>query len=161
MYYAAQDPIPLAGEKREPPKVETQPVSEATPQFQNFYITNVVCNGAEKGLFVRGLPEMNVKNIYLENMILQSNHGLDFTEATGIHLKNVQLITADTNPVLNIHNSKNITLDKIGYKDGAELLLNVTGEKSGTIKLINTDASKAKKKLETSYGANEKAVVTR
>ena len=63
MYYAAQDPVPLAGEKREPPKVETLPVTEATPQFRNFYIKNVVCNGAEKAIFVRGLPEMNVKDI--------------------------------------------------------------------------------------------------
>ena len=158
MYYAAQDPIPLSGEKREPPKVETQPVSAGTPQFQNFYISNVVCSGAEKALFVRGLPEMNVKNIFMENMILQSNQGLDFTEGTGIHLKNVQIITRNTNPVLNIHNSRNITLDKIGYKDGADLFLNVTGEKSGGIKVMNTDTSKTKKKIVTTYGANEKAV---
>ena len=160
MYYAAQDPIPLAGEKREPPKVETLPVSESTPQFQNFYIRNVVCNGAAKALFVRGLPEMNVKNVFLEDMVLQAEQGLDFTEASGISLKNVQLLTSNTNPVLNIHNSKNITLDRIGYKAGSDLLLNVSGEKSSRIQLINTDGSKAKKKLETSYGANDKAVVS-
>ena len=158
MYYAAQDPIPLTGEKREPPKIEVQPVSEATPQFQNFYIKNVVCNGAEKAIFIRGLPEMNVKNIVLEDMVLQSKQGLDFTEASDIVLKNIQVITTNTNPVLNIHNSKNITLDKIGYKSGSELFLNVTGEKSNKIKLVNTDSSKARKKVETSYGANEKAV---
>lgn len=160
MYYAAQDPIPLAGEKREPPKVETLPVSESTPQFQNFHIKNVVCNGAAKALFIRGLPEMNVKNVVLEDMVLQADQGLDFTEASGISLKNVKIITTNTNPVLNIHNSKNITLDRIGYKAGSELLLNVTGEKSSKIQLINTDASKAKKKLETSYGADEKAVAS-
>lgn len=158
MYYAAQDPIPMAGEKRVPPKVETLPISEATPQFQNFYIKNVVCNGAEKGIFIRGLPEMNVKNIYLENMVLQARHGLDFTEGTAVHLKNIKLITTNTDPVMNIHNSKNITLDMIGYNPGAELLLNVSGEKSNMIKLANTDATKAKKKLETSYGATEKSV---
>ena len=40
MYYAAQDPIAIAGEKREPPKVETMPVTEATPQFNNFFFDN-------------------------------------------------------------------------------------------------------------------------
>ena len=158
MYYAAQDPIVLSGEKREPPRIETLPVSEATPQFRNFYIKNVVCNGAEKAIFVRGLPEMNVKNIVMENMVLQSKHGLDFTEASDITLKNVQIITSQTNPVLNIHNSKNITLEKIGYKSGSDLLLSVTGEKSGKIKLTKTDASKARKNVETAYGANERAV---
>jgi hypothetical protein len=116
MYYAAQDPVPLSGEKREPPKVETLPVSEATPQFKNFYINNVVCNGAAKGIFVRGLPEMNVRNIELSNMVLESTEGLDMTEGTGITMKNIQLITSNTNPVMNIHNSTDITLENIKYK---------------------------------------------
>ena len=156
MYYAAQDPIPLAGEKREPPKVESRPVSEETPQFRNIYINGVVANGAEKAIFVRGLPEMNVKNIVLENMVLQAKHGLDMTEGSNITLKNVQLITSDTDPVMNIHNSRNITLDKIQYAQ-AELLLNISGEKSSGIKLTATDTGKAKKGIEYSYGATEAA----
>jgi len=36
MYYMAKDPVPLAGEKREAPKVDTLPVTEATPQFRIF-----------------------------------------------------------------------------------------------------------------------------
>jgi polygalacturonase len=158
MYYAAQDPIPLAGEKREPPKVETLPVTEATPQFRDFHISNIVCNGAAIGIYVRGLPEMNVKDIFLENMTLQATEGLNCTEATGLHLKNITLVTENTNPVMNIHNSTNITLDKINYKNGAELLMNISGEKSANINLINTDASKAKKKVEFGYGATEKAL---
>jgi polygalacturonase len=157
MYYAAQDPIPLAGEKREPPKVEILPVTEATPRFQNFYIKNVVCNGAEKAIFVRGLPEMSVKNVVMENMIIQSNKGLDMTEGSDIVLKNVSLITKDVNPVMNIHNSRNIVLNKISYVN-ADLLLNVTGEKSSGIAVTSTDVSKAKKGVEVNYGAKESAV---
>jgi polygalacturonase len=157
MYYAAQDPIPLAGEKREPPKVESRPVTEETPQFRNIYINGVVANGAEKAIFVRGLPEMNVKNIVLENMVLQAKHGLDMTEGSNITLKNVQLITRETDPVMNIHNSKNIVLDKILYNQ-AELLLNISGEKSSGIKLTATDTGKAKKGIEYSYGATEAAM---
>ncbi len=158
MYYMAVDPVQLSGEKREPPKVETFPVTEATPQFRDFHISNIICNGAQQAIFVRGLPEMNIQDVYLENMVLQSKEGLNCTEATGLHLKNVKLITDNTNPVMNIHNSKDITLDNIGYKNGAELLLNVSGEKSSNIKLINTDASKAKNKVEFSYGASEKSL---
>ncbi|HKB43178.1 MAG TPA: glycoside hydrolase family 28 protein [Chitinophagaceae bacterium] len=159
MYYAAQDPVALAGEKREPPKVETLPVTEATPQFKNIYAKNIVCNGAAKAIFVRGLPEMNVRNIYLENMILKTKEGLDCTEGSNIELKNVQFLTDNTNPVMNIHNSKNIVLDKIGYKNGAELLLNVSGEKSEKISLKNTDITKTKKKVEFNYGAVEKMMM--
>src|SRR5688500_17632620 len=130
MYYAARDPVPLAGEKREPPKVEAKPVTEETPQFRNFYIKNVVVHGAEKAIFIRGLPEMNVQNIYMEDMVFQSKHGLDMTEGTNIAIKNAYLIPQDVNPVMNIHNSKSITLEGIRYNNAA-LLLNVTGEKSG------------------------------
>jgi polygalacturonase len=157
MYYAAQDPIALTGEKREPPKVEALPVTEATPQFRNFYINNVVANGAEKAIFVRGLPEMSVKNIVLQNMVLQAKHGLDMTEGSDITLRNVKLITKETNPVMYVHNSRNIILDKIQYNQ-AELLLNISGDKSGNIKLDNTDASRAKEKLKFEFGATEKAI---
>jgi hypothetical protein len=158
MYYAAQDPIALTGEKREPPKVEQKPVTEETPQFRNISIKNVVANGAHKAIFVRGLPEMNVKNIVMEDMVLQAEEGLDMTEGTGITLKNVYLITKNTDPILNIHNSQNVTLNNVGYKS-AELLLNVTGEKSKEIIVNNTDVKKAKKGVAVSYGATDAAVM--
>jgi polygalacturonase len=157
MYYAAQDPIPLAGEKREPPKVETLPVTEATPIFRKFFIKNVVANGAEKAIFFRGLPEMNIKDVVLENITIQANKGLDMTEASNIVLKNVQLVTKDVNPVMNIHNSQNITLNNIRYNP-ADLLLNVTGEKSNGIAVTATDKTNAKKDVEVSFGAKQSAV---
>src|SRR5215217_6480623 len=158
MYYAAQDPIPAAGEKREPPKVEVKPVSEATPQFRNIYVNGVVANGAEKAIFVRGLPEMNVKNIVMQNLVLQARQGLDMTEGTDISLKNVQILTRETDPVLNVHNSQNIKLENISYINNAELLLNVSGDKSKNIQLNGTDATKAKKGIEFTYGATADAM---
>jgi polygalacturonase len=159
MYYAAKDPIPLAGEKREPVKVETLPVTEATPQFQNFYIKNVVCNGAEKAIFVRGIPEMNVKNIVLEDMVLRSKQGIDMTEGSNIQLQNIQLITEESDPVVAIHNSQNIAVDNLTYPTDSKLLFNVSGEKSKGIVVSKTDALKAKTKAEFNYGANAGALV--
>ena len=157
MYYAAQDPVPLAGEKREPPRIEELPVTEETPQFRNIHIRNVICNGAARAIFIRGLPEMNVKNIVLEDMVLQAEEGLDMTEGSHISIKNVKLITKETNPVMNIHNSRHITLNKIGYRN-ADVLLNVTGEKSKDIQLSETDRTKSKKAVELNYGAKKDAV---
>jgi polygalacturonase len=158
MYYAAQDPVALAGERREPPKVETKPVSEETPQFRNIYVDHVVANGAQKAIFVRGLPEMNVQNISMSDIVIQADEGLDMTEGTNITLKNVQLIVKQTNPVLNIHNSKNIELNTITYNTSSDLFLNVSGEKSSGILLINTSTSNAKKGIDFTYGAKETAV---
>lgn len=38
------------------------PVTEATPQFRDIHISNVLCYGAEEGIFVLGLPEMNIRD---------------------------------------------------------------------------------------------------
>lgn len=156
MYYAARDPIPLSGEKREPPKVEFHPVSDATPQFRDFHISNVVCNGAEKAIFIRGLPEMHVKNIVLENMVLQAKKGIDCQEASGITFNNIKVISEETAPVVDVLNSDNITFNKLEYTPGAALLFRIGGDRSAKISIKNTDASKAKKKVEYEFGASEK-----
>jgi hypothetical protein len=145
MYYAAVDPVPLAGEKRAPIKAVTVPVTEATPQFRNFYIKDVVANGAEKAIFFRGLPEMNIKNIHLENVTIQAKKGIEIIEASGIFLKNVNVIAANTNPVVHVQNGTNINIDGLKYKDGSALLFNLTGEKTKGIKISATDVSKAKR----------------
>ncbi len=158
MYYAAKDPIPLAGEKRELPKVEFKPVDETTPVFKNFHISNVYCNGADKAIFVRGLPEMHVKDIVLENMVLQADKGFDIQEATGITFKNIKVISDDTKPVIDVVQSDKLVFDNITYKDGTELLFRISGERSGNINIGKTDASKAKEKISYELGASEKSV---
>jgi len=160
MYYMAKDPVALAGEKRELPKVEFKPVDETTPQFRNFHISNVYCNGAEKGIYVRGLPEMHVKDIVLENMVIQAKKGIDVQEASGITFKNIKIISAETNPVIDIVQSDKLVFDNITYKDGAELLFRVSGERSGGISIKNTNAARAKEKISYELGANEKSVTT-
>ena len=161
MYYMAKDPVALVGEKRELPKVELKPVDESTPQFRNFHISNIYCNGAEKGIFIRGLPEMHVKDIVLENMVLQAKKGFDIQEATGITFKNIKMISAETNPVIDVVQSDHLTFDNISYKDGSELLFRISGERSKDINIKNTDASKAKEKVAYELGASEKSVTVK
>ena len=158
MYYAAKDPVPLAGESTAPPVIEAQPLGEGTPQFQHFYIKNVACKGAETGILVRGLPEMSIKDISLENITLESKKGMLCQEAENISLKNVTLITTDTRPVLEVQNSKNITLDGIKYASGADLLLRVSGDRSQDIRLTNTNSKLAKKGLELGEKVGKKVV---
>ena len=159
MYYMAKDPVALVGEKRELPKVEMKPVDETTPIFRNFHISNVYCNGAEKAIFVRGLPEMHVKDIVLENMVLQAEKGIDVQEATGIIFKNIKVISNETDPVIDVVHSDKLVFDNITYKDGAKLLFRINGERSNNISIKNTDASKTKEKITYELGATEKSVI--
>ena len=68
------------------------------------------------------------------------------------------MISADTDPVIDITQSDKLTFDNIIYKDGAALLFRISGERSNDITIRNTDASKAKEKILYELGASEKSV---
>lgn len=152
MYYAAVDPVPLTGEKREAPKVELLPITEATPVFRKFYISNVVCDGADKAVFIRGLPEMNISDIYLDNLTIKAKEGLDIQEAKNIKLSNVHLDIKNAKPLIYIQNGKSIGLNNIAYTN-AELLIKVNGDRNSDIKLSGTATSKALAETEFGHGA--------
>lgn len=156
MYYMAKDPIPLAGEKRELPKVELKPVDETTPVFKNFRISNVYCNGAEKAIFIRGLPEMHVKDIVLENMVLQANKGVEIQEASNITLNNIKVWCKENNPVVEITQSDNLLFNGFMFYDEADAIFGkIMGERSKNIIFKNTNGKKAKPKVLYELGAVE------
>lgn len=134
-------------------KGEKFAATEATPRFENFFIHDIVVQGAKRGIFVRGLPEMNVKNVRLENLTVIADAGMYTEEAEAISIKNLTLLTKDTNPVITILNGKQIAFDNLKYQTGAELLVSVSGETSRDVRLLNTDISKAKKGVLTATAA--------
>jgi polygalacturonase len=157
MYYAAKDPIPLAGEKRELPKVELKPVDETTPVFKNFHISNVYVNGAEKAIFVRGLPEMHIKGIVLQNMVLQANKGIDVQEASDIVFKNIKVISKIADPLIDVTQSDKLIFQNVSNKQGEVLHYRISGERSNTITIDSKDEIKANTIITYELGANIKS----
>ncbi|MFT3827923.1 MAG: glycoside hydrolase family 28 protein [Chitinophagaceae bacterium] len=147
MYYFMKPPA--ANEK-----VEVPVVNEATPQFRNFYINNVVCHGAERGIFIRGLPEMSVKSIFLDNIVVKAKKGAEIIEANGIHLNNVQLYSDKKKPVVYVENGYNLQFNQLRYASDPELVLSVNGVKSGNITVTNTSIANPDEKIEFNHGAN-------
>ncbi|MBW4888428.1 glycoside hydrolase family 28 protein [Mucilaginibacter sp. HMF5004] len=158
MYYEAKDPVVLAGENRQAPKVVTMPVTEATPQFKDFHVSNIVCSGAQTALFIRGLPEMSIKGLYLDNMVISAKKGIVCTQAEDIHIKNFKMITTDTNPVISIDESKNMSLDGISYNNDSQLLFKISGMRTAGIAVSNTNTASAKKELVFADGATSKSI---
>lgn len=154
MYYAAVDPVPLKGEKRDAPKVEMLPVTEETPVFRNFDIKDVVCDGASKAVFIRGLPELAISNINLQNLTISAKEGIDIQEAKNITLGNVKLIVASGEPLINIQNGSQIHFKNVNY-NAAQQLFRVSGDRNSAITSFGLDASKAKTKNEFLAGAQE------
>ncbi|MCF2494730.1 glycoside hydrolase family 28 protein [Dyadobacter chenhuakuii] len=133
-------------------------VNEGTPVFRDMHFENIVCNGATKGVFIRGLAEMPVRNIVMENMVLKAEKGIELTDGDQIRFKNVKLITEHTKPVIFIENGTQIRFDEISYNDKSDVLISVNGERSADIKMDNTDFSKAQKTKELSNGAQDKSL---
>jgi len=106
---------------------------------------------------VRGLPEMSIKNINIENAVIEANKGLVCIEGENINLKNISLLTKDKT-VMQVQNSKNVVLDGITYGSDKDVLLKVMGTRSEGVRLLNTDAGKAKKEVELGVGVKGKVV---
>ncbi len=119
---------------------------------------NVVCDGVASGLLIRGLPELAIKGIHLENVMLKADKGAEISEASNITLKNINILSKDTKPVIVINNGDHIDLDGIKYPNNADLLFEISGAKSQQINISNTDTSKSKNKIAFKAGADGKAV---
>ncbi|MGF1923845.1 MAG: glycoside hydrolase family 28 protein [Bacteroidia bacterium] len=157
MYYAAVDPIALKGDKREAPKVVMLPVTEETPIFRDFHINNVACDGAAKAVFIRGLPELSISNITLENLDIKAKEGIDIQEAKNVILRNLNLTVAEANPLINIQNGNQINLKNVKY-NSAQILFRISGDRNSGIQSSGLDASKAITKTEFLAGADEKSL---
>ncbi len=158
MYYMAKDPVPLAGEKSEMPLIELMPVNEGTPVFRHFYFNDIVCDGAEKGIFVRGIPEMQIRDIHLKNMVLSTVKGIEITEGNNLHLDNILLVSSQTDPLIYIQNSSNVNFNKVTYAGNPNLLFSINGNRTHQIKVSGMDFSKAKNKTAFAYGAEASSV---
>ena len=158
MYYAAKDPVPQPGEKRELPKVEKLPFDETTPVFKNFNISNIYCDGAEKAIFLRGIPESHVKQIVLENIFITSHLGIDIQESSAVDFKNVKVISEVTNPCIDVLNSDNINFAGMQFAPNAELGFRISGDRNAALKISTTDFSKVKEKYKLETGSSENVI---
>jgi polygalacturonase len=137
------------------PRDERPIVNEGTPIFRNMKFENIVCHGAKKGIFVRGLPEMPIQNIAIENATLQAEEGAILIDASGITCKNVALLSEKTEPVISIENSQKITFDNIEVSKGAKRFFTISGDRTKSITVIKTKLEQASQKVEWKGGAIE------
>ncbi|MEJ5963785.1 glycoside hydrolase family 28 protein [Pedobacter immunditicola] len=160
MYYAAIDPIPLTGEKRDLPTVKLWPVTEETPVFRDFHISNVVVDGASKALFIRGLPEMSIRDIYLNQLTMKAASGVDLQEAENIQINNMNLVVDQASPLVTITNGRSINFDQLKYNK-AEVLFNIVGPNSSKINARGIEGPTANTKAAFEHGAKEKSLTVK
>jgi DNA sulfur modification protein DndE len=78
------------------------------PDFRNIYFNHIKCDGAETAIFINGLPEQKIKQIYFENLDMKTNKGFICKNAEDITLKNVNINCKK--PVYQTNKCKNINI---------------------------------------------------
>lgn len=107
-------------------KVDTT-FGEGTPVFRDMQFENIVCEGANKGVFIRGLPEAPIQNIRIKNSQFITTIGAELSLADNILLENVQFTPQKTDPVIDIKDAANIQLVKIGFPARLKTALKIGG----------------------------------
>lgn len=104
------------------------PVTIETPSFKDIYITNVVSNGSNRAMYFNGLPEMNVKNVHIENSVFKSVSGAVINQTDGLVMKNIRIDNQKGDMVV-ITDVKNAEFENITDSKGNELKLNQLGNR--------------------------------
>jgi hypothetical protein len=116
---------------------ESNTPKDKVPDFQDFYITDVFCNGAKTAVKITGLPDAPVHKLHFKNVNISSKEGFVATDAADIDLNNVKLI-ADRTPVYELKNVKGLTLNQGFLPQWTKVLIKSDKQSSG-IKVSNTD----------------------
>lgn len=120
-------------------KINTQivPVNEETPQFKNISIKNITIKGAYQAVFLQGLPEMNLQNIEISNLIAKAENGFSIIDANSIKITNAKL-DIEKPTVFEIYNGKNIAFKNIEFNSTSSKAVTVDGEASANIELTSS-----------------------
>ena len=131
------------GTNIETTKGEIPPVTVGTPQFRNISIKDVTCRGALEGIYLQGLPELNLENVLLENIDIEADNGLACIDADGVKIKGLRLITKNS-PALRFVNSKNVDIQELDVPGKTGNYIDVRGAASKNIRVekVLPDGSK-------------------
>jgi DNA sulfur modification protein DndE len=153
MYYGGNAPVDESGKAHVERRAE--PVNDRTPQFRDFVIRNVVCNGAARAVVIKGLPEMPVRNITLENVSITASEGVSLTDAEGITFSRCRIVSGKS-PVFSVLECRDISITGGSYPAQADLFLSVEGEHTSHVKLegVNTRAAKEAVRLGANVDTN-------
>lgn len=117
LFYGGKAPDEVTDEEKDAVDTSVPPVTEETPAFRDIHISNVYCKGAGRAIFFNGLPEMNISNVSIENVVISdAKEGGVISQADGVDIKNVKVYTKDGKQ-LTVRSSKNLTVDGTSYAE--------------------------------------------
>jgi len=114
---------------------EMMEVTEETPQFKDISIKNVTVKGAKQAIYLQGLPEMNLENVLLENLVMEAENGLFCMDANGVRVNNLKLKTSKF-PAVNFYNAQNVSIKDLAVETGGHPIISVNGSKTKNVDIV-------------------------
>ncbi|MFT3935691.1 MAG: glycoside hydrolase family 28 protein [Chitinophagaceae bacterium] len=118
-------------------------VNEGTPIFRHMEFEDIACVGAKTGIFIRGLSEMPVQDIYIHDAFLKAEQAVSLTDAKNIRLENISFEVSEKYPVYTADNTDGLATKAIKYQPNSLPLLDVKGNRSNNINLCCANAGSA------------------
>lgn len=134
LYYGGQSVSEMLESGNEQSLAKPEPVTVETPHFKNISIKNITVKGALQAVFLQGLPEMNLENIQLLNMILEADYGISMIDVTGVVLENIDLKTK-SETAFELLNARNLDFKNVSFSSGSQSAITVNGANSSAISL--------------------------
>ncbi|MEN3323191.1 glycoside hydrolase family 28 protein [Mariniflexile soesokkakense] len=158
LYYSGKAPV-LDDNETSDAKIQEEKlveINEETPSFRNIFMKNINVADSETAMFFMGLPEMNLKNISIENSVFETKKGITLINSDGITLKNVKIKASD-DFALTIYNSKNIKASNFDFTE-SKSAIKALGPKTNNIEFDKKDISNEKEQIQQGMGLNKKAI---
>ena len=161
LFYGGNSPILEADQSADDEKRDEAlvPVTEETPSFRNIFMKNIRATGSGVAANFQGLPEMNLKNVSLENSTFQSEKGIIAVDIDGLILKNVKVIPTKGS-ALTLYNSKNVQVEdfKFDVKDDSKPV-RILGNLTQNVKLKKADFNSTDSQIEIGNDVSKTSVI--
>ncbi|WP_029034405.1 glycoside hydrolase family 28 protein [Salinimicrobium terrae] len=161
LFYGGKSPILDDDEEaKEEVRDETpMPVTEETPSFRDIFMKNIRVVDSQKAAFFMGLPEMNVKNIRLENSVLEAEEGITVIDVEGLELINVKVITTGDDAALTLYNTKNVNVKDLSFVENGPTPVRILGKLTSNVKLEKDDFTAVDTQIQKAKELPENALI--
>lgn len=153
MYYGGFAPTEDRSAEEMSRNAEVFEVNDETPIFRKIYMKNIYCNGAKDAVVLQGLPEMSIKEIELNNIVMKAERGVSMYDAENINI--IDAVITSPDPVIFARQSRNILLRNLHYMPKNKIVLKLEGEKTSEIIVKGNNAEDIKAKTEVAEGISK------
>lgn len=144
-----------AGTKRDTSK---KTVNYNIPVFTDIHISNIYCRGANKSIYMAGLPNSPIKNIFFNNVMITSENGAEMANVKAIQLNNVKT-EIQNGPVFSFTNANEIKINKGYMPETTDVFIKASGAETSGILITDTELPEGPKIIQTLDGAKPGAVI--